>query len=111
MALEITPSMAEMLPTTVKSALSKMSTEDQSMFQEQFGRKCKGSGLMLILAIFFPIQLFMLGKTGLGIAYWLTGGGMGIWWVIEIFITGKRVREYNEDVATKTLTDMKIMSQ
>lgn len=111
MALELNPSIAGMLPTTVKAALSKMSTEDQAMYQEQFSKKCKGSGLMLVLAIFFPIQLFLLGKTGLGIAYWLTGGGMGIWWIIEIFITGKRVREYNEDVATKTLTDMKIMNQ
>lgn len=111
MALEIIPSIAEMLPVTVKSALAKMSAQDQSMFQEEFEKKRKSSGLMLVLAIFFPIQLFLLGKTGLGIAYWVTGGGMGIWWVVELFLTGKRVREYNEDVATKILTDIKIMNQ
>ena len=66
---------------------------------------------MLVLAIFFPIQLLLLGKIGLGIVFWLSCGGLGIWWLIEIFLTPKRVREFNEDVATKVLTEMKIMAK
>ncbi|MCK4460559.1 MAG: TM2 domain-containing protein [candidate division Zixibacteria bacterium] len=111
MALEINPSIADKLPITVKSALSKMSSEEQMMFQEQFQKKSMSTGLMVFLAIFFPIQLFLLGKTGLGIVFILTAGGVWIWWIIEWFLTPKRVREYNEDVATKILTEMKIMSR
>lgn len=111
MALEIKPGIEKTLTTTVKSALSKMSTEEQMMFQEQYERKSKGSGLMIFLAIFFPIQLLLLGKIGIGIAFWLTCGGLGIWWLIEIFLAPKRVREYNEDIATKILTDIKILSK
>ena len=111
MALDVKPSIAKNLPTTVKSALSKMSPEDQSAFEEDYEKKAKSTGLMVFLAIVFPIQLFFLGKTGLGIAFLLTGGGFGAWYVIEWFLTPKRVRELNADVATKTLTDMKIMSQ
>jgi hypothetical protein len=66
---------------------------------------------LIILAIFFPIQLFLLGKTGLGVAFWLTGGGTGIWWIIEIIMTNKRVQEYNENVATTIMRDLKIMNQ
>ena len=64
---------------------------------------------MVFLAIFFPIQLFLLGKTGLGIAYLITAGGLSVWWIIEWFITPKRVREYNGDIATKIITEMKMM--
>ena len=108
-ALEITPSIAEKLPTIVKSALNNMSAEEQMMFQEEYEKKSKSTGLMVFLAIFFPIQLFLLGKTGLGIAYLITAGGLSVWWIIEWFITPKRVREYNGDIATKIITEMKMM--
>ena len=109
MALEITPSIAKKLPIIVKSALNNMSVEEQMMFQEEYEKKSKSTGLMVFLAIFFPIQLFILGKTGLGIAYLITVGGLWVWWIIEWFITPKRVREYNGDIATKIITEMKIM--
>ena len=109
MALEIKPSIVDKLPTMVKSALNNMSTEEQMMFQEQYEKKSRSTGLMIFLAIIFPIQLFLLEKIGLGIAFLFTGGGLWIWWIIEWFLTPKRVREYNGDVATKILTDMKLI--
>lgn len=109
MALEIKPSIADKLPMTVKSVLAKMETEDQINFQDEFQRKSKSAGLMLFLAIFFPIQHFILGKFGIGLVFWFTGWGFGIWYFIEWFLASKRVREFNGDVATKILTDMKLM--
>ncbi len=109
MALDINPSLLDNLPGTVKAALSKMSPEQQSLFCEEYQRKSKSTGLCVALAILFPIQLFLLGKTGLGIVFWLTGGALGIWWLVEIFLTPKRVRAYNADVATAVVRDMKIM--
>ena len=38
----------------------------------------------LILAIFLPLHRFYVGKIGTGILYWLTAGGLGIWYVIDI---------------------------
>jgi hypothetical protein len=64
---------------------------------------------MLALSILFPIQLFLLGKTGLGIGYWLTGGGCGVWYLIEIFMAFGRTRAFNEDVAKSIVRDLKIM--
>lgn len=110
MALELKPSVMAALPITVKTALAKMSLEEQLMFQEMFEKKSKSLAPMLLLAVLFPIQHFLLGKTGLGIVFFLTGGGLWIWWIIEWFLTPRRVREYNEDVATKLLMDIKIMN-
>lgn len=109
-ALQIQPSVAIKLPATVKAALSKMSLEDQMIFQDEFRKKSKSMGLMVFLAIFFPVQLFVLGKMGLGLIFLFTGGGFGAWYFIEWFLTPKRVRDFNDDLATKTLTDMKIMN-
>lgn len=109
MALEISTSITDNMPSTVKSALSKMSTEQQSQFVDEYQRKSKSQGLLMALAIIFPIQLFLLGKTGLGILFLATFGGLWVWWIIEIFMTPKRVREYNADVATTIIRDMKIM--
>jgi hypothetical protein len=110
MGLELSSYVTDSLPSTVKSALSKMSAEQQSLFYDEYKRKSKNLGLLMVLAIVFPIQLFLLGKTGLGLAFLFTMCGGGIWWVIEIFMTPKRVKEYNADVATTIVRDMKIMS-
>ncbi len=111
MSLEIESSVADKLPNMVKTSLAKLSTEHQSQFVEEYKRKSKNLGVMMVLAILFPIQLFLLGKTGLGVALWLTGGGLGIWWLIEIFLTPKRVKDYNENIATTIMRDLKIMNQ
>ncbi len=109
MSLEIKSSVIEKLPIMVKTALSKMPLEDQAAFQIEFEKKSKSPGLMLFLAIFFPVQLFVLGKMGLGLAFWFTGGGFFVWYIVEIFLAFKRTKEYNEDAATQILTNMKLM--
>ncbi len=39
----------------------------------------------LLLAIFLPgIHRFYVGKIGTGILFWLTAGGCGFWYVIDI---------------------------
>ena len=111
MTLTLQPSISNKLPTLVKSALSKMSPEEQMMFQEEFQRKSKSTGFMVFLAIFFPIHFFLLGKAGLGLIYWFTWGGCFIWYFVEWFLTPARVREYNDDVAFKVMTDIKIINQ
>ena len=110
MSLVISPSTADKLPGSVRTALSKLSDEHQMQFQEEFNRKSKSTGLMMALAILFPIQLFLLDKTGLGILFIFTIGGFFIWWIVEIFLTPSRVRDFNSDLATKQLTELKIMN-
>ena len=38
----------------------------------------------LVLAIFLLVHRFYVGKIGTGILYWLTAGGLGIWYIVDI---------------------------
>ena len=76
MALEIENSISDNLPAMVKTSLSKLPPEQQGQFVEEYKRKSKGLGGMMALAILFPIQLFFLNKTGLGVVFLLTAGGL-----------------------------------
>lgn len=64
---------------------------------------------MTILAVIFPIQLILLGKVGLWFAFFFTGGGLGIWWLIEIFLTPNRIDECNGEIATEIIRKIKII--
>ena len=50
-----------------------------------------------------------MGKTGTGILFWMTCGGGMIWWLVDIFTIGGRVRNHNEEVSRNLVRDMKIM--
>jgi TM2 domain-containing membrane protein YozV len=54
--------------------------------------KSKMTALIISIIIgFLGIDRFYLGYTGLGIIKLITGGGVGIWWLVDIFLiaTGK----------------------
>ena len=97
-------------PPVVQSALMGMSNDQKLIFEAEYQRQSRTKGLLIVLAIIFPIQLFLLGKTGLGLIFWLTIGGFLIWWIIEIFLTSGRVDDYNARVATDIARDLKIMT-
>lgn len=44
---------------------------------------------------YLGIDRFMVGSVGAGIAKLLTAGGLGIWWLIDLFLIGKAAKENN----------------
>ena len=58
----------------------------------------KSPTTMLMISIFLGelgIDRFMLGQVGAGIGKLLTGGGCGIWWLIDLFNIGNATKKYN----------------
>lgn len=100
---------ARVLSPMALQALGRMNDDQRAMFLHTYSKRKRSVGAMLALAILFPIQLFLLGKTGLGVAFILTAGGMLVWWVVEWFLTPKRVREYNCNQADEILMQMRLM--
>jgi hypothetical protein len=63
-----------------------------------YSTELKDPTVILMISIFigvFGIDRFVLGDVGLGVAKLLTGGGCGIWAIIDIFFTYKKSKEVN----------------
>lgn len=108
-AYMVDPSISDQLPSIVKVALSQMNVEKQSMFVEEYKRKRVDLTVIVLLSIFFPIQLFLLGKTALGVVFFFTLGGFGLWYVLEIILAWPRGKKHNEDLASQIMRDMRAM--
>lgn len=101
--------MIDRLPEIVKRTVGSMNDEDRLHFERHYLKRRMVTWPLVLLAVFFPIQLFVLGKIGLGIVFWLTAGGFFIWWFIEIFLTPTRVQQYNEDLSIEIIRDIKAL--
>ena len=54
------------------------------------------------------VDRFMLGETGLGVLKLITGGGLGIWWLIDIFSVEKRTKTYNMNLFNETIQNARL---
>ena len=93
----------------VQTSLKKMNEDQRLNFESEYNRRKASKGTMIALSILFPIQLICLGKVGLWFVFWFSGGGLLVWWIIEMFLTPKRVEEYNREVSMDIVRDLKIM--
>lgn len=99
------------LPPVAAAAFEDLTEEQKAEFVAAYEGRRRSMPLMMAFAILLPIQLFLLGKVLLGIVFLLTGGGFGVWYLVEWFLTPKRVRDYNTKVADETLTLVKAGSR
>lgn len=109
--LYISASVSDNLPSMVKNELAKMPPQKQEEFVEEYRRKSKSVGLAyLFLIVILAMHYGYLRKWGLQIVFWLTGGGFFIWWFIDLFRLAGVVKNYNKDIATDTMRNLKAMS-
>ncbi len=73
-----------------------------SLSQEEFNRvqivSLKDTFVVFLLSLFlgcYGIDRFMLEQIGLGILKLLTGGGCGIWWLIDLFLIMEETKKIN----------------
>lgn len=57
--------------------------------------KIKSTGTAYLCLFFFGCHYAYLGKWGLQILFWLTFGGLGVWWLIDLFRLSSVVNEHN----------------
>ena len=99
------------LSPTVAMAIGNMTPDQRDIFDYEYRKKKRSLGAMMALAILFPIQFFFLDKTGLGIAFLLTWGFVGIGWIVFMFLTPGMVREYNDAKANEVIRNIRYATQ
>ena len=97
------------IPEAVKLAYGKMSRDEQKAFERDYKKRYKSTTTGLIAWLFLGWHYLYLGKVGMQFAFWFTGGGMLIWWLIDLFRVNGMVIQANEDMARKLLTEQRMM--
>lgn len=108
--LMIPPSVANTLPAVVRNSLAEMLATRQEEFMEEYTRRAKTAAPAYILWLLLGFHYIYLGKWGLQILFWLTWGGLGIWWIVDVFRIPSMVRDHNKDVATDVMRTIRVLA-
>jgi hypothetical protein len=68
------------------------------MNKYQLQGNIKSTGVAIIFWFLIGAHFAYLEKWGLQILFWLTIGGLGVWWLIELFLIPGRVATYNAGI-------------
>lgn len=110
--LHISSFLAAELPVLVRNELATLSAQWQQEFAEEYTRNKKSLGLAYVfLIVVFWAHYGYLKKWGLQVIFWLTAGGAGIWWLIDIFRLPGMVKRYNTDLAIHVMRNLKVTTR
>lgn len=90
----------------VRTELARRTPDQQEQFAEEYDRRKKTTPGAYGFWLLFGLHYGYLGQWGMQILFWLTGGGLLLWWIVDAFRIGDLVRGHNNNVATAVLRDM-----
>lgn len=76
---------AESIPMIKERLLNLPSENEMAVMAMEYTNPI----LTIVLSVFFGelgVDRFIIGDIGLGIGKLLTGGGCGVWWLIDLFL-------------------------
>jgi hypothetical protein len=103
----VDPKMMNRVSTMTQHMVSQLSPKQQEAFWMQFGNQSIDPGGLTLLALLGGWHFIKLDKIGILIPYLLTGGGCGIWWLVEIITAGKRGISHNDELASRLIMQVK----
>lgn len=103
---------ALIFPSMVRKEFEGLSFEEQESFIEEFKRKQRQLVIAYILWLFSLHYFYIRNdkKIRLSLLFWLTGGGLAIWWIIDAFRIPKIIDNHNKDLAIETMKNFKAIS-
>lgn len=97
-------------PTIVRNSMDKMTEEQRREYLEEYRRKKKSYVFAYFSWVLVGFHYAYLGKWGVQLVFWLTCGGLFIWYFIDIFRIPGLVDNKNREIAVEALKDWKILS-
>lgn len=87
----------------IKDALKAM---PDSQLLALNGVSFKDPTTSLVLSILvggLGVDRFYIGDVGLGVLKLITGGGMGIWWLVDMFVISNKTKKNNKEELHETI--------
>lgn len=82
----------------IKEQLDKLSDKQLFMLNSMDFKDPTVSLVLSVLVGGLGIDRFYIGDTGLGVLKLITGGGLGVWWLVDLFvISGKTKKNNNKE--------------
>lgn len=92
---------------SINDIRSRLSNLSQNQFNAIQGIQLKDPTMMLLLSIFlgsWGVDRFLLKEIGLGVVKLLTGGGCGIWTIVDWFLIINKTREFNQKLVLDSIS-------
>ncbi|HYB70137.1 MAG TPA: hypothetical protein VEH80_05690 [Candidatus Bathyarchaeia archaeon] len=89
---------ASSLSRTVREQLAYLTPDEQRAFLWRYRAQAKSP---VVAFMFLPLgwHYLYLRKRGLQVLFWITLGGLTVWWISDLFRIRRLVRDYNRRVA------------
>ncbi|MBR5498922.1 MAG: TM2 domain-containing protein [Bacteroidales bacterium] len=88
---------------TIKQQLDKMSDKQLYILNSV---DFKDPTIALVLSVVvggWGIDRFYIGDTGLGVLKLITAGGLGVWWLVDLFVISGKTKKNNIKEFQETL--------
>lgn len=91
------------IPRSLMPMLETLPSEAQRSLLSDYRKRRKSHLFAYFAWLFLGWHYLYLRRVGLQFAFWLTLGGLLVWWLIDLFRVGAMVNRLNEDCARELL--------
>jgi hypothetical protein len=102
--------MPDPVPERVRGELAALPASTRAAFDEAFRRRARSTTTAYVTWILVGGQYGYVGRWALQILFWVTLGGLMVWWVVDLFRIPGMVRRYNERVSHDILESLRTRS-
>ena len=87
----------------IRENLSKMTNQELLLLNGTDFKDPTISNILTVLVGGLGVDRFYIGDVGIGVAKLLTGGGLGIWWLVDLFLIQKKTKDNNAEDYSETM--------
>ena len=99
------------LPTIVRHELAHLDPEIEEIFWDEYLMRRKVSGMGYFWLFVFHVHYGYLREWGKQALFWLTFGGLGLWWLIDLFRIPSLVEAHNKNLSIDIMHEILRASQ
>jgi len=96
------------MTTTQILMMDGLSDKQKMILQMEY--KEKQTGLAYLFWILFGAHKAYMGDWGKQILFWITAGGLGLWWLADLFRMQTLINRTNEKLFNEALMKSKLVS-